>query len=213
MTEVAEQISQRTKDHAMRIEEQMLAVAGEFKSRYWTLGLGAAEISEKRLWEVRGFSSEQAYRNFLDIGRSTYFRCRRLATEIAKPLLKKELVTRARLNRLTLENAEQLLRLDERRRFSASWVEKAITMKETEFEIEVDNVLLNGDDEETTTKDPLSVMKIRMLQSQRDVIEATFEEFRTHMLDQDVRLEADDLAGILEGLCADWHNSRVTETV
>lgn len=212
MSEAAEVISQKTKDYAMKIEEQMLSVAGEFKSRYWTLGLGAAEIKEKNLWEVLGYESESAYREYLGIGRSTYYRCRRLAMEIGKPLIDKGLVTRARLNRLTLENAEQLLRLDARRRFSESWIEKAITMTESEFERLVDQVLLNGEEpEEATTKDPLSVMKIRMLASQRAVIEATFEEFRGHARDEGVMLEADDLAGILEGLCSDWHNAHQEE--
>jgi hypothetical protein len=199
MSEQGEVISQKTKDYAMRIEEQMLAVAGEFKSRYWTLGLGAAEIKEKKLYEIRGYERKKAYREYLGIGRWTYFRCRRLAMEIGQPLMKKELVMRARLNRLTLENAEQLLRLDVRRRFSESWVEKAITMKESEFEAQVDAVLLNGEEPEgATVTDPLSIMKIHMLASQRAVIESTFADFRFYVRSQYIHFKADILAGILD---------------
>ena len=209
MSEAGEVISQKTKEYAMKVEEQMLAVAGEFKSRYWTLGLGAANIKEKSLWEVLGYESETTYREYLGIGRSTYYRCRRLAMEIGKPLLEKHLVTRARLNRLTLENAEQLLRLDVRRRFSESWVEKALTMTESQFEAQVDHVLENDTEpEDTTDVDPLAVLKIRCTATQKAVIEATFRDFaRTN----DPPLELDDYAGIAEAMCADWHNAHQEE--
>jgi hypothetical protein len=209
VSEAGEVISQKTKDYAMKVEEQMLAVAGEFKSRYWTLGLGAADIKEKKLYEVLGHDSEQAYREYLGIGRSTYFRCRRLAQEIAQPLLKKELVTRARLNRLTLENAEQLLRLDIRRRFSESWVEKSLTMTESQFEAQVDHVLENDTEpEDVVDVDALAVLKIRMTASQKQVILATFEEFARA---QDPPLEVDDHSHILEFMCAEVHNTLQTE--
>lgn len=209
MSEAGEVISQKTKDYAMRIEEQMLSVAGEFKSRYWTVGLGAVEIKEKNLWEVRGYESESAYREYLGIGRSTYYRCRRLAMEIGKPLIDKGMLTRARLNRLTLENAEQLLRLDVRRRFSESWVEKSLTMTESQFEAQVDHVLENDTEpEDATITDPLALLKIRCTESQKEVIEATFRDFaRNH----DPVLELDDYAGIVEGMCADWHNAHQEE--
>jgi len=206
MSQVAEEISQKTKDYAMRIEEQMLSVAGEFKSRYWTLGLGAAEIKQKSLWEIRGYDSEQAYREYLGIGRSTYFRCRRLAMEIGQPLMKKELVTRARLNRLTLENAEQLLRLDERRRFSVSWVEKSLTMTESQFETEVDHVVLNDTEPEEATTESQSFIKIPVTASQKNVIMAEFREVAAEH-----GLEVDDLGGICEAMTADWHNWHQTE--
>lgn len=209
MSEAGEVISQKTKDFAMRIEQQMLDVASDFKSRYWTLGLGAFEIKDKNLWEIRAYESENAYREYLGIGRSTYYRWRRLATEIGKPLIDKGLVTRARLNRLTGENAEQLLRLDVRRRFSESWVEKALTMKESEFEAQVDHVLENNTEpEDATITDPLSVLKIRCTASQKEIIEATFRDFARNF---DPPIELDNYGQIAEAMCADWHNAHQDE--
>jgi hypothetical protein len=129
--------------------------------------------------------------------------------EIGKPLMAKELVTRARLNRLTLENAEQLLRLDVRRRFSESWVEKALTMTESEFEAQVDHVCENDTDpEDTTITDPLSVLKIRCTASQKEIIEATFKDFARNF---DPPIELDNYGQICEALCADWHNAHQEE--
>lgn len=208
MSEVGKHIEAKTKAHAEEVRDQLLELAGEFGGRYWKCGLLAAEVHQSKIWEILGLVSESAFRESIKIGRSTYFRCRRLATEIAQPLLKKELVTRARLNRLTLENAEQLLRLDERRRFAAAWVEKAITMKEAEFEIEVDHCMLNDDDVDLGKPEAQAVLKIHMTAGQKNVIEATFRDFARA---QDPPLEIDDYSHILEFLCAEWNNSQGPE--
>lgn len=209
MSDQAKQIEAKTKARAEEVKGQLLECSSDLGRRNWKIGLLAAETHENRLFEVLGYESEQAFRISVKIGRSTYFRCRRLAMEIGKPLLQKELVTRARLDRLTLENAEQLLRLDVRRRFSPSWVEKAMTMTEEQFEEEVDRVMLNGDEEEVATiSDPLALLKIRCTEGQKEVIESTFRDFARAF---DPPIELDNYGMILEALCADWHNAHQEE--
>jgi len=206
MSEVGKQIEAKTKAHAEGVRDQLVELGGDFGGRYWKCGLLASEVHESKIWEILGFDSESAFRESVKIGRSTYFRCRRLAMEIGQPLMKKELVTRARLNRLTLENAEQLLRLDERRRFSASWVEKALTMKESQFEAEVDHVVLNDTEPETATSESMGFIKIPVTNSQKQAIMMTMQAVAVEH-----GLEADDLGGIQEALAADWHNWHQTE--
>lgn len=209
MSEAGKQIEAKTKARAEEVKGQLLECSSDLGKRNWKIGLLAAEAHDGRLYEVLGYESEQAFRISVKIGRSTYFRDRRLAMEIGRQLLQKELLTRARLDRLTLENAEQLLRLDIRRRFSVAWVEKAMTMTEEQFEDEVDRVVLNGEEEAAATiTDPLALLKIRCTESQKEIIEATFRDFaRNH----DPVLELDDYAGIVEGMCADWHNAHQEE--
>jgi hypothetical protein len=206
VSDQAKQIEARTKARAEEVKGQLLECSSDLGKRNWKIGLLAAEAHDNRLFEVLGYESEQDFRISVKIGRSTYFRDRRLAMEIGRPLLQKELLTRSRLDRLTLENADQLLRLDARRRFSESWVEKAMTMTEEQFEAEVDRVVLNGDETETTITDPASLIKIRCTESQKAVILAEFREIAAEH-----GIEVDDLGGILEAGMADWHNWHQTE--
>jgi hypothetical protein len=209
-SEVGKEVELKTKARADEIRDQLAELGRDFGGRYWSLGLLAAEVAKTRIWEILNFESETDFRISVKIGRSTYYRCRRLATEIALPLLEKEVLTRARLNRLTLENAEQLLRLDTRRRFSESWVERALTMTEAEFQEQVDHVIENGEDPETDLgqKEKLARLVIHCTASQKEVIENTFAEF-AHA--QDPPLEKDDYGKILEFICAEIHNTLQTE--
>jgi hypothetical protein len=208
MSEVGEQTKAKTKAWAEGVRDQLTELGEDFGGRYWKCGLLAVEAHEGHAWEILGLESEQDFREAVRIGRSTYFRCRRLAGEIALPLMKKDLITRKRLDRLTLENAEELIRLPEKQRFSPKWVEKALTMPNGKFEEHVSHWILNNTEpeEELGKKENQVFLKIQMFQSQKDVILSTFAEFASAE-----GIEKDDLAGALEGICADWHNTHQSE--
>lgn len=207
MSEAGEVISQKTKDYAMKIEAEILDAWGEISGRrQWTVGLGALDIKQKELWRVRGFESDTAYREFLNVKRSSWMNWRRLADLIGKPLMEKKGWSRKRLDRLTMANAEQLTRLDERRRFNDAWLEKALTMTEAKFEMEVDHVVLNDTEPETVTSESMGFIKIPVTGSQKSVIMAEFREIAAEH-----GIEVDDLGGILEAGMADWHNWHQTE--
>jgi hypothetical protein len=197
-----ETVSQKTKAYAENIKKQLMEFAGDFGPRCWRLGFLAIEVKEKNVWSILGYETETAFRVSLKIGRSTWFRTRRLTEEIAVPLIRKEMLTRKSLDRLTLENAELLLKLDDRSKFSQSWVTKALTMNEQDFEAQVDHVLENTDEPEEGlgAPDSNSVWRIRCKSSQKKFIQESMKEFAER---QDPPLALDDEGGILEALVAD----------
>jgi hypothetical protein len=204
-TEVAEAIEKKTRDHALAVEKE-LAEVFNLGPRLWKGGfLIVREIQDKKLWQVRSFESENKYREFLRIGRSTWYRTARLTREVALPLLEKDLLTRARLDRLTLENAELLLDLDERRRFNPTWVEKALTMSEADFEAQVQHVIANNEEPEEGLGAPESqvILKWKMATSQREMILETIKEFATRQ-EEPLDNEPQRLVEMLADYKAGW---------
>ena len=207
---VEETVSQKTKAYAENIKKQLMEFAGDFGPRCWRLGFLAIEVKEKNIWSILGYETEAAFRISIKIGRSTWFRTRRLTEEIAVPLIRKELLTRKSLDRLTLENAELLLKLDDRRKFAQSWVTKALTMNEEEFSDQVDHVLENNDEPEEGLgkSDSNSVWRIHCKTSQKKFCQETLKEFAVRWNEEhaDSQLALDDEAGILEGCLADMRS-------
>jgi hypothetical protein len=208
-TAVSEEISNKTRAYAENIRKQLQELGGDFGLKGWRIGLLVVEVQDKNVWEILGYETETAFRNFVRIGRSTWFRTSRLTREIALPLMKKEMLTRKSLERLTLENAELLLKLDDRRKFAQSWVTKALTMNEQDFAAQVDHVLENNEEPEEGLGKPESnsTLKIEMKASQKRFILESMKEFAVKWNEDsehsDSQLKLDDDAGILENLIAD----------
>src|SRR5208282_2940315 len=100
-TAVAEDVSNKTRAYAENIRKQLQELGGDFALKGWRIGLLVVEVQDKNVWEILGYETETAFRNFVRIGRSTWFRTARLTREIALPLMKKEMLTRKSLERLT----------------------------------------------------------------------------------------------------------------
>lgn len=201
-TENAEKVQERTKKYALEVEGELKKLHTEEGPRAWRQAELIWEAVDKTLWQILGHESKRDFFESLLIGRSTYHSRCRYWGDWARIALERELITRARLYRMTMQNVKQLLRLDERRRFDPRWIEKALGMKESDLEAAVDVVLAKADDVEEDANEPESraVLKINCAVSQKEFILESFAEFAKR---QDPPLELDEEAKILELICAD----------
>jgi hypothetical protein len=204
MTEVAEAVEKKTKQYALDLEKQLKELTGDLSRRYWKMAELISNVHTKNTWSILGHESVNAYREavFL-VSKGTWYERRRLWDEFAIFCLEKDLLTRARLDRLTSQNAKQLLRLPEKKRFTQKWIELALSCTESELEAKVDHVLENDTEpEDAPTADPFALLKIRCVASQKQFILEGMEEFGKQ---QEPPLNATDDAGrIIELMMADW---------
>jgi hypothetical protein len=202
-TEVAEQIQTQTKAYAKEVEKKLKAINDDFGPKYWEMAELIAEVHEKNLWQILGYENVKAYVETLSIAKSGWYAKRRHWQEFAKIALDKDVITRARLKRMPAQNVNHLLRLDERRRFDQRWIEKALTMKESEFEEQVDHVLENQTEPEEGLgkSESRATLKIDCSVGQKTFILESFMEFAKKN-----EIATDDYAKILEDLCAEWRS-------
>lgn len=203
-TEVAEQVEQKTKSYALDLEKQLKELTGDLSRRYWKMAELISTVHKKQTWAILGHESCNAYREIVfKVSKGTWYERRRLWDEFAVTCLERDLLTRARLDRLTSQNAKQLLRLPEKKRFGVKWIELAMTLTESELEAKVDHVLENDTEpEDVPTADPFALLKIRCTASQKQFIIETLEECAKQ---QDPPLNATDDAGrLVELILADW---------
>lgn len=200
-TEVAEKVQSQTKAYAKEVESKIKAINDEFGPKYWDMAELIAEVHEKNLWAILGYDNVKAYVETLSIAKSGWYAKRRHWQEFAKIALEKDKITRARLKRMPAQNVNHLLRLDEKRRFDQRWIEKALTMKESEFEEQVDHVLQNETEPEEGLgqAESRATLKIDCSVGQKSFIIESFVEFAKKN-----EIESDDYAKICESLCAEW---------
>lgn len=201
-TDVAEQTQQRTKAFAIDIEKKLKALNDDLGPKYWAMAELIYEVHDKQTWQILGHESARAYIETLFISRSGWYAKRRQWMEWCKPAMDvHQVITRKRLDRMPSQNVNQLLRLDDKKRFSPKWVEKALNMKESDFEAAVDHVLENGTEPEGENQpEDRAVLKIKCTVSQKEFILEGFAEFAKR---QDPPLELDDEGHILELIVAD----------
>ena len=205
-TENEDQVKQRTKKYASEVEKELKDLRAEEGPKAWRQAELIYEVKDKALWQILGHESAKSFFESLFIGRSTWYSRLKYFGDWAKIALDRESITRARLNRMPMQNVKHLLRLDERRRFDQRWIEKALGMKESDFEAAVDAVMLNGEDEDDANQpESRSLLKINCTVSQKEFIVESMMEFAKR---QDPPLDLDDEAHILELAMADMRAGR-----
>ena len=190
MSEESKATEKKTKEYALSVEAKLKELAEDLGPKYWKMAALISEVHAKALWRILGHKTVQAYRESLFISKGAWFERRRLWDEWAAIAIEKELITRSRLDRMKSQNVKQLLRLDEKRRFNAKWIEKALTLTEGALEAQVDHVLENNEEPETSLNQPeaRAVLKISMSTSQKSFIEETMDRFAdAEELDRDNR--------------------------
>jgi hypothetical protein len=203
-TDNAEQVQQRTKKYADEIKTELKTLKSEEGPKSWRQAELIYEVNDKKLWQILGHETMRGFYEELFISRSTWY-SRLKVFMWAKMAMEKEAITRARLNRMPMQNVKQLQRLDDRRQFDQRWIEKAISMKESDFEAAVEAILAGGDDDDANQPESRSVLKISCTVSQKEFILDSFSAFAKR---QDPPLELDDEAHILELAMADMRGGR-----
>jgi hypothetical protein len=204
-TENEEQVKQRTKKYALEVEAELKQLKADEQPKAWRQAELIYEVHDKSLWQILGHESVRSYLESLFISRSGWYSKRKYYGEWAKIALEREVITRKRLDRMPMQNVKHLLRLDERRRFDQRWVEKALNMKESDFEAAVDAILAGGQDDDANQPESRAVLRINCTTSQKEFILESFAEFAKR---QDPPLELDDEGHILELICADMRAGR-----
>jgi hypothetical protein len=203
-TEVAQEISKKTKDHAKRIQQELKELTNDLGPRYWKTSERITEVHEAHLWQVLGYENETHFREELFISKGSWHEKIRLWREFAKPAMDKEALTRARLDRMPSQNAKQLLRIPDGRKFQAKWIEWALTLKEGQLEAKVDHILENNGDESTLGQaEARALLKISCTTSQKAFILDTMARFAdVHDIDKDDhgKIVEDMAAEIASGL-------------
>ena len=179
MSEENEQVEKKTKEYALSVEKKLKELAEDLGPKYWKMATLISEVHAKALWRVLGHKTAQAYRESLLISKGAWFERRRLWDAWAAIALEKELITRPKLDRMRSQNVKQLLRLDEKRRFNAKWIEKALTLTEGALEAQVDHVLANNEEPETSLNQPeaRAILKVSMSTSQKAKILEVMDRF------------------------------------
>ena len=205
-SENEDQVKQRTKKYATEVEKELKDLRAEEGPKAWRQAELIYEVKDKALWQILGHESAKSFFESLFIGRSTWYSRLKYFGDWARIALDRESITRARLNRMPMQNVKHLLRLHERRRFDQRWIEKALGMKESDFEAAVDAVMLNGDeDDDANQPESRSLLKINCTVSQKEFIVDSMMEFAKR---QDPPLDLDDEAHILELAMADMRAGR-----
>lgn len=203
-TATEEQVQQKTKAHALEVEKKLKTLVANIVPAYWQTAELISQIHAEHTWEILGYGSVNDYREAIaPLSKGNWYQRRKLWDEWAKPAMDREAITRARLNRMNSQNAQQLLRLPEKFRFAQKWIEYALNLKESQLEAKVDHVLENDDDDETTLGQPeaIAILKVRCTTSQKEFIKDVMEQFAKK---QDPQMELDDEGHILERLAAHW---------
>lgn len=208
-TQVSDEVQKQTKAYAIEIEKELKQLISEIElgPRYWREAELIHIVAAKFLWQIRGFESEQAYRETLMIKRASWFNKKRLWGDWVEPAMEKEAITKARLNRLPAQNVHHLLRLDIKRRFHQTWIEKAIGMKEIDFAAAVDAVIETGEEDTSTAREGYTTLKVRCTMSQKQVI---LDAMRRFAKANDIPL--DDDGRILELAMAEVSSGLPTES-
>jgi hypothetical protein len=172
-------IDKKTKEHALEVENKLKELAEDLGPKYWKMACLISEVHGKALWRILGHKTAQAYRESLMISKGAWFERRRLWDAWAGIAIERELITRAKLDRMRSQNVKQLLRLDEKRRFNPKWIEKALTLTEGALEAQVDHVLENNEEPETSLNQPESraVLKVSMSTSQKAKVLEIMDRF------------------------------------
>lgn len=199
-TENEEQLQKRTKARATEVEKELKELKSEEGPKAWRQAELIYEVKDKQLWQILGHESAKQFFEGLFIGRSTWYSRLKYWGDWARIALERESITRKRLDRMPMQNVKHLLRLDDRRRFDQRWIEKALGMKESDFEAAVDAVMANVDkeDDEANQPEARTVLKINCTVSQKELIIDTMQAFAK---ENDIAL--DDDAKILELMCAE----------
>jgi hypothetical protein len=191
MTEVAKDISAKLKALAKKADAAITAISEALNKRGPALGLWIEKINKDSLWHILGFESENDYRDFKRIGRSTWFEWKRLRNGLSRLPVRDFL-------RLTAANAAQLVRLSEKQRYDKKWINLAIEKSESEFTALVDKAVDDGDGD--PQRDPGTWFKVRMTKSQAKMVDECLDEFA----EQHEELEKDNRGMLLEFLCLEW---------
>lgn len=202
-TENTEQVQQRTKKYADEIKSELKNLKSEEGPKSWRQAELIYEVNDKKLWQILGHETMRGFYEELFISRSTWY-SRLKVFEWANIAIDREAITRARLNRMPMQNVKQLQRLDDRRQYDQRWIEKAISMKESDFEAAVEAILAGGEDDDANQPESRSMLKINCSASQKTFILESMTEFAKR---QDPPLELDDEAKILELAMAEMRSA------
>ena len=208
MSEVAQETTKKLQAIAAKLDRKVRQLALLNRRRWYEIGHIAYEVTSKALWKyIRGkkYESEKEYRADIDIGKSTWYRFRRLYQELSPK------IETADLKLISAENADHLLRLQaEGLEFDKKLIEKAKSLKEFQFEELVSRLIgktqAENDGEEDSDERVQLVLKIGMTRAQRDFILETLDEFKAAN-----GLESDQDARALELIFADARDRKKSE--
>lgn len=203
MTENAEKMQAKTKARAVDVRDELSQMSSDDMTRNWRQAELISEVHQKHLWQILGLESERGFYELINIGRSTWHSRMRYWDQWAAIALEKGKITKARLKRLPMQNVKHLLRLDVKRQFADNWIEKAINMKESDFEAAVDQVVedVNADENELDQPESRTTFKVPCTVSQKQFYQ---EGLHTFAKAQNPPLALDNEANILQMLVASW---------
>ena len=193
-------VSKKLLDRATQVQKLITHLWASFKRKPMALGIAIAKAKAQNIWSVLGFESENAWRESLDIGRSTWFRSGRVAE-----LCMKGHVPEKELLKMTVDNAEILLDLPGKQLKQPKWWKLAQEKKAHELAELVAQALPAGKDGEAAAPVVESRVKwtVHMYEGQKKVIAEAMREFA-----RENSIPLDDEGRILELICAQVHGDR-----
>lgn len=201
MSEAGQTVTKRTKEYALSVENKLKEIHETDLNTRWAEAELINEVVDKALWQVRGYESRTAYREYLGIGRSTWHERLRVWSTWAIPALKDDKIARGQLKRLPWQNVKQIMRFEDKRMFEKRWIDKALSMTEANLTAAVDSVLAGEPEESLGRKESRTTLKIPCSEGQKKFMLETAVEFQKAHTDQ--LPDPEDLAGIFESMCAE----------
>ena len=162
-------VSKKLLDRANQAQKLIVTLWSSFKRKPMALGIAIAKARAQNIWSVLGFESENAWREHLDIGRSTWFRSGRIAE-----LCMKGGIPERELLKISVDNAEILLDLPARQLKVSKWWKLAQEKKASELAALVEKALPEGKDGKPEKADPTVERRVKLdlflYETQRTVI-------------------------------------------
>ena len=208
MSEVAQETTKKLQAIAAKLDRKVRQLALLNRRRWFEIGRIAYDVTSKALWKyIKGkkYDSEKDYRADIDIGKSTWYRFRRLYQELSPKIATPD------LKLISAENADHLLRLvAEGFELDDKTIKKAKELKEFQFEEYVNRLIgkvqAENEGEENADERVQLVLKVGMSRAQRDFILETLDEFKAAN-----GLEPDQDARALELIFADARDRKKSE--
>lgn len=200
MSEQTALVSKKLLEKATQTQKLIVTLWTSFKRKPMALGIVIAKARKQNLWSVLNYESENAWREHLDIGRSTWFRSGGIAEKLmAAGVPEKELL------KMTIDNAEILLNLPGRQLKNPKWWRLAQEKKACELAELVEKALPAGAEEkaDAATVERRVKLELHLYDTQRTAILEAVKEFnREH------GIPLDDVGRGLELMVAEVRGNR-----
>jgi len=193
-------VSKKLVDKAKEHQKLIVHLWSSFRCKPMALGIAIAQARKHNVWSILNFESENAWRENLDIGRSTWFRSGGIAEKLMKAgVPEKELL------KWSLDNGEIMLDLSAKQLKQTGWWKLAREKKACELAELVEKALpagKDGDKSEPEVERRVS-LNVHLYDSQRTVILEGVKEFnREH------GIALDDIGRGLELIVAEVKGNR-----